>query len=434
MSRRGAGALRIEICQEQTPKELTSTAALKELPRSRAAALYTYLERRVNDGSPSGFLVDLPEPYSPRGEAPYFSLPFYHFPRNCLTEIGLQPFGSEETQGGEAGGLVPVHPLTVNLRKLISKLPANTSIPVVPTASGRTVLCFDDVSGEPTLFVKLHLPIEIGRFVRDLSLPKWLAGLENSKELRSLLPHMPQEFSFLFEGAGIYRESSSGQSGFGAIYRDFRPTPLIQTGRTLLVPVFALFARSGLPDDAPPFLKAVIDLLNSNDPTGCFLDQMVMPLIQSFQSLAARFGLIPEWNAQNVLFELNLDNGSVRLVARDHGDFFKDLAHRDQKGLHTQFSSYKTIDPQIDDDQFERRSFAFDFKLGEYVLRPLCVAFSEAFNRPSDRVLRMVRDRSRSSWRKFRDYFRDDGIWYRYPRKREVSRSVYEAVEDPPFR
>lgn len=393
---------------------------------------YTHLERYVNDGSPSGFSTDVPAEFSPSSPRESFELPVYLLSRSALVQVGMFDY-SWATAGASGGQLpLPLHPVVVE--EVLKLFPFIAGQPrllltVIPTSSGRTVLVRSEK--DRPHFIKLHYPYELGRFPRDLCLYKWIAALENSRELDAHTARFPTSLAFLPESGGVFLPDRTPQLGVGAIFREFVPHPERRTP-TFLVPAFSLFARRVY----PAILTQILETL-SDQPveTESFISHFVLPALQAFAFLALDLGLIPEMHAQNVLFEVALTLKKTRVIIRDLGDLFKDYVVRRERNLHTSFCSYKSIDPKVDSELFQRRSFAFDFKFSHYLLRPLAECFAAATGKVLQSVLERIREVCRIVvLQRAPDYFSSPNLWYCYPNKRNVGRREYQEQTAPLFR
>jgi hypothetical protein len=391
---------------------------------------YLSLERYWNDGSPSGFNTTVSSRYAPFSPEQSFPLPVHAFERTQCIQIGRLPFTWARSILAEGKTPMPLHPDVASelTRQMQLSDTARQYPEVVPTASGRTVFCYSS-EAEPH-FIKLHYPRRLGRFKRDLSLGKWLSSLEISRELFLLQNQFPSCLAFLYESAGTFFEGPSGTPGFGVLYREFKPRPLKDS--LLLVPGFSLFSKNGLPDDTRPLL--IEWLCNSSSPFESFIKHFIRPALRSYIFLACENGLLPECNAQNILYELNLSTGETRFVIRDMASFSRDFTLRRRLGLHDSFCSYKSIDEKYDLDFYQRRSLSYDFKFGEYLLRPLVETFARWMKVPLSTVIGAVREEARLAWSKFDDYFNPPERWYAYPAQEEVKRGNYIELKNPSFR
>lgn len=380
--------------------------------------LWLGLENTLNDGSPSGFEAIVDSQYSCGSLDSGYLLPAIAIDKEAATVVGRMPdaFFSDQSV------LIPIHP---QILRTITSYPDHITLhegflDVVPTASQRTVFA-------PSLnaCVKLHFPMMIGRYSRDLSLFKWISAIERSRELQALAC-ADAGFEILPELDGAFLLEDLPTAG-GVILRDMSSLFCERRSNRLLIPAFSMFAER---DGHPPVIVSIIEHFGL-DTKSCF-ELFLKPLIYSFWTCATKVGLIPEMNAQNVLFEVDPDTAETRIVLRDTGDFFVDLSMRTDLGKHTSFCTYKTISRDSDSDYFERRSFAFDFKLGEYILEPIIEAASSLRFIEEPILRELLREFARSRFGT--EYFGSSDYWYRYPKRLGTSRNAYERVQQPKFR
>lgn len=395
---------------------------------------YIELERFWNDGSPSGFTFknNVGYLYSPFSKIDKFSLPIFLSNKINFTQIGTIPPGWRERLEHDDNLPFPIHPEITDDLKNVKQFDKNSKsfyIDVVPTASSRTVLWTSE-DQKKRHFLKLHYPKMIGRFKRDLYLYKWLSSLENSREILSFKCFFPPKFSFLRENAGTFVEGSNGKPGFGIIYREFTPYPPKHS--SLLIPSFSLFSKNNLQERQQPLLVQL--LINMAKPMEYFLENFVEPVLDSYIFLSCETGLIPENNAQNALFEINIENMETRYVLRDMADIFKDLSLREEKGLHTSLCSYHTIDISTDEDYFRRRSFAYDFKCSKYLIKPMIDCFVMGLNIPAQKVYAKVQEMAKAKWKRYKNYFEKENEWFAYPMQSNVGRESYIRRANPDFR
>ncbi len=383
-------------------------------------SLWLGLENTLNDGTPSGFLASLPDPYNAGTRHSGFQLPLSALEADCVVCVGSipSPLASPDHI------LFPFHPLLAHAganSQTSARRERGREVLAIPTASLRTVYV-------PSLGVllKLHLPSRIGRYSRDLAMFKWLSAIENSRELEMHQHSFANRFEILPESRGFFLPQS-GYGPHGVIIRQI-PRELHAADQNFaLIPAFSLFASRG---DAIA-LVSVIANRNALDET-TFFNKFIAPLIEAFFACSLELGLIPEMNAQNVLYGFN-GNGEIKIYLRDAGDFFKDLTQRKRHKLHTSFCSYKTIERGVSKDFFERRSFAFDFKLGEYIISPLIERVSMETNLDSSIIVSTIKDYVRARV-DTENYFGSNNMWYRYENILGASRSDYVVQYEPKFR
>ncbi|MBI5275981.1 MAG: hypothetical protein HY854_05920 [Burkholderiales bacterium] len=388
-------------------------------------------ERYVNDGSPSGFssASELSLQHRPLEGSETIQIPVFYVPWERVVS-----FGRIEAIRDRVGTCpqdcipVPVHPGALESvlqdRALGGISPAAT-FDAAPTASGRTVLAV----GDKPFFVKLHFPGRIGRFNRAMPLYKWIGAKESAHYLREFLRGGLRSFSHLDEVGGVFAESERGP-GFGTVYRDL-PERTVSAGAALL-PAFSLFSRDHRNAADPSLLAQILERWRMD--ADSFIEVFVAPLVHSYVQLAVEAGLIPECNAQNVLFRVLMHSEKVEIYFRDMEDLWKDLTVRESLGLESSCVPYHTIRQSEGSDYFERRSFLFDFKFGEYLVVPLIEEAARFLRIRSSDLVSATRRIVRDAWSVSPGYFPYGTDWFRYPRERDVSRSHYERTSHARFR
>lgn len=392
---------------------------------------FIYLERYVNEGSPSGYGLErgLQDIHLPSSNHPSIEIPVFWLHFEQLTTVGhfvsFFPSPSESDNGSRVP--FPVHPAVLASfgEHLALKTSSSRSVILVqPLASGRTVAYLNDV-GE-NVFIKLHFPQVLGRFNRALPLYKWLASLENSKELcRGIHGPISSVSLFPYVG-GAFLETDGVVGGGGFLLRSVHPFPP-STRDSVLIPAFSLWSMDKKEPSDDPLLIQLVRLLNLNL-SGC-LTLFVRPLLESYGFLALRCGFLCEDNAQNVVFEISNNFSEVRVVRRDMADVFKDEALR-VEGEQYPLCTYHSLEQSVYDDLRKRRSFAFDFKLSRYIIDPLinCLERFLGWNRTE--MQEQVRSISKDVVHWPEDYFPANDLAYGYPKEESVNRSSYVELQD----
>jgi hypothetical protein len=389
--------------------------------------LYLYLERYINDGSPSGFDLGLPDKYSPFNKKRFVEIPLVSEDWTKHLQIGTIPSFFNTT-----AETIPflIHPMLEEelqeFKELVAK--SNGKIEAEPTASGRTLLLTDEQKNK--WFIKLHFPLKLGRFNRELNLFRWLSILERSRELFSSQSSFPNSLGFLYDSGGTFYQNKDAILNFGTVFREAAPRPLVKK-RALLIPSFSLFALERKDERKQSVLADFLQEVKTDEEQ--FLGLFVYPLVDAFIFLTNKLGMIPEFNAQNLLYEYDIDKNSTRVIIRDIGDCFIDFIVRERENLHTNFCSYKTLDPSKHTDIYERRSFAFDFKLSNYILLPLIQEYCKTTNSNLSTIQGKVRNYFTKNFKGYKEYFNSDK-WYSYPNEEGVSRNSYIENENPLFR
>lgn len=319
------------------------------------------MERYVNDGSPSGITTTTSERTSPTGPYPDFELPFFSCPG-----VAVRTTGPAISDPGLPGDAFPVHPDLDSATE--GGLPGDhppalvDTVKVTPTSSGRTVAITDP--RVRLVHVKLHYPRVLGRFARRIDDRRADAALDTSALLADARAGLPAEVAFLPESAALV-----APGGTAAILRS--PTPYPHRDTAALVPLFALFSRDRHRPDDPTLLRQLLE--GDPDPAATVWDRLVRPILDGWTHLALHLGLLAEWNAQNLLVELDAEGRLGRIVFRDLEGQHRDPARRPSWTTLVTATDHRVLTAD-DTAARQQRSWLYDFKLGDYVLDPLVAA------------------------------------------------------------
>lgn len=384
------------------------------ISHSDTISSWLVFERYWNDGSPSGHKVSGDWAHSPFRNDQLFRLPALEVSSRDVTSKGkdLLELQTGDMETGKT--LLPCHPdVAADLAELTHTDVHDTELWFSPTGSGRTVVIYrDDL---PILQLKLHYPDKIGRFERDLYLHKWIASLERSRLFSEAYNDRSEDWSFYDENLGHFLDSGL-HKGFGNIIRPMCPRGLSRT-QFKFVPSFSLFST--------PFngKSSVYSALKSHfswtEETA--VEKILVSLVKLYFKLALSYGLMPELNAQNIVFAFSNDGQRVVPCIRDMQDVYVDRSFAKNES----YLTYKCMSAD-DVDLHKRRSFSFDFKLCEYFLAPMVREIASASSCPEGKfneVIDYLRQTVRSCLSQQEGYFRDTSM-YAY------SRSVDAAAMD----
>lgn len=332
---------------------------------------FLHLERFVNKGSPSGFSdQNMPSLGTrPQDNEKDFGLPCLVLKNDRIVASGDVARISDKLTGDGELVVYPMHPDIASQLLTSNGVIDCFEIRVIPTASMRTV--FHRQCNGDGIFIKLDYPSLIGRFNRANTYPKWISSFENNIELKNAVNSgsIPDCFGFMDEFAGhfINRTEDAGYSG-GVIYREMGPFPQISGSCDgFLIPFFSLFSLDVAKPDDPFLLTQIIG--QSNHPLEFVCDQVLEPLLTCFGFQANELGFLAEYNAQNTMLEIDSQCIPRRIIHRDMMGTFKDFDVRRSKGLSVDLNPYHSIEKHNNPKEYyRRRSFAYDFKLGEYIL------------------------------------------------------------------
>jgi hypothetical protein len=123
-------------------------------------------------------------------------------------------------------------------------------------------------------------------------------------------------------------------------------------------------------------------------------------------------------------------------VHRDMMGTFKDLAIRRARGLSKEMSPYHSVDCADDPEEcFRRRSFAYDFKTGEYIFKEIETLLASFRNVPVERFQEAVRASFRAIVTEdVAAYFGSKSRWWAYANVRPDGGKPYLEMKEPKYR
>ncbi len=397
-----------------------------------------YLERYVNDGSPSGYT----EKYrtigktDPFGLTPWFYLYLAHGDTKLFTQYGIIPYKSN-FDVESSGNWIFIHPDMVDD---FHSLPHEhepyevDALRVVPTSSGRTVRI---VQGESRDYIKLHYSKLIGRIDRSLPYTKSIAGPEISQIITEGFDDgiFCKEFAIFEEiGARVFQITQTEE--WGMVWRRGAPSGPNTDLVKYIVPYFSMFSTDRLKNHDQSLLVQIINFRGVN-PEQFALSEVLFPIAKIYFQLLCSMGLQIELNAQNVLLGLD-ENMVVRsIILRDFMGVEKDITLRKSLDLGTEFlsSPYKCIFEGMEDNLYTiRHSFSFDFKLCCYVFDPLidCVHLNFAIEK--ERLIGAIKEFIQPYIISLPGDFYPIGNWYNHEKVLLNSERKYIMQKNPRYR
>ena len=129
--------------------------------------------------------------------------------------------------------------------------------------------------------------------------------------------------------------------------------------------------------------------------------------------------LVNEWQAQNLLVEINSDSDIKRFVSRDFIDSYVDVDIRKKNNLPIQNNLHRLeIEKKGEEVYYGKHSFLFDFKFGEYVLSPLSECFSDIFSQDKNNIDLEIKNifldivKTKDYEKILQDYFKPKNVMY----------------------
>ncbi len=399
---------------------------------------YIYMERYINNGSPSGFSIHTTSKETqPKNGYETFPVKIIEFDETIeVKEIGETHCYSLPPR------CVFCHP--DNIKQPIFQ--DNREhwreigyISVSPTASGRTVKCV----GEHQFFIKLDYIGMLGRITRNLDLQRLQSAYEVTKIIGNALGSgkMNKKFAMLREDYGrvAYLPIGDGRFyEFGFVLRDNQIVSVTDCENELfLIPTFSLFGTDIFAPESKPL---IVQLFEKQDkPVNDFaFEDVFKPIIDCYFDVLINCGLCLEAHAQNMLVAIDKNYKIRCIVARDFESVDKDLPLREFLGLSNDeivAKNYKCL-RKTDYNYQIMHSFMFDFKLGFYLLDPLIEALKKVgkdFN--EEIILSKIKVLVNDYIKKLpSDYFPD--CWYNYANviHEPGKKRPYIAHENPRYR
>jgi len=399
---------------------------------SAGSSDFLHMERFVNIGSPSGFTdLHTTSPQTcPRGDCESFYLCSIEAPDSItIEEYGAQPTFCTQWQ-------MLVHPDQIGEREfdVCTKIDRH-AVRVAPTSSSRTVKMLD----REGWFLKLSYKGLIGRVDRQLSRVHAISATEVSRAIADAIDQtsLPNNFGILREVYGrvlVFSSATSPNSEWGFVAREPMPYGPLERA-AILIPAFSLFSPDLKSPDDPTLLIQLIEKQDRN-PEDFLFDDLISPLHDAYFSLLIHFGLQLEAHAQNMLYALDDQLDIIGVVARDAESIDKDFSLMDELGLSKPYTDTKYKRLLRSDYNYQiMHSFMFDFKMGEYLTKPIIRHAGERFSFDQELLEERIRSHNAKYTRQLpADFFPRN--WYSYENivHDRTRRRPYITHESPRYR
>ena len=397
-----------------------------------------YMERYVNNGSPSGFTEkyntsDLTNPFSPSKS---FKLLYIQSNGPKVQIYNHGDFSSLDNEPilDKVKNAFFIHPDMHNHPDLYNYKTYQSEFDVIPTSSSRTV---HFISSSSSFYLKLHYDGIIGRINRSLPFKKAISGIEISNILRTNIDKnkLPNYFSFYPETA-VRVLNINERNTWSFVLREDTPYKLCKS-TSCIIPFFSLFSKDRFTADTTlihQFFKN-----HGKNLTEILVELIIKRIIEIYFKLIINEGFQFELNAQNVLigFDKNFIPNSI--IIRDLMGIEKDITIRKSLGLTNDFlsSPYKFIHRDLNDNLYQiRHSFSYDFKVSKYIIEPLLFELEHVgglgINVPS--VIASIKQHGKKYINKLdKDYF-PENEWYFHENVLLTRERIYKSKNNPMFR
>lgn len=397
---------------------------LENIIKNKESA-YLYMERYVNNGSPSGFdRKNTSSSFtSPRGRARNYELLVIEFDNDIM----VRTIGEETNIISDR--CVFCHPDNLKeeiFQELSGRFKVVGTVTVAPTASPRTVklIGYD-------YFIKLDYVGYLGRIKRNLDFQHILSAFEVTRDISEGIDQglYNERFGVLKENKGrvaYLPKKDGGYYEFGYLIREFVPHYRGERKDLFLIPAFSLFAHDTYAPKYKPLLFQILEKNNKEINEFAFND-VLGPILDCYFDALVNHGLAMESHAQNTLIAINRDYEIKLIVSRDMESVDKDLPLREYLGVNNEIlaKDYKCI-RSSDYNYTIKHSFMFDFKLGEYLLTPLIKLFSTDESFDVNEIIKKMKAKSRLYISRLPEsYFPEE--WFNYENKQ------FKAGEKRPY-
>jgi hypothetical protein len=397
-----------------------------------------YLERHVNDGSPSG--------WTRKRSTSAATNPFLGADRFPLLQFAVADV--ENTVLGTTNPLFadPInyaHPDSrrSSVLRTSGRTVVDSPLVVSPTSGGRTMRIRDGSASQSLGYLKLTYDVSrLGRVDRQLTLKHCQSSLEVASALKtsSDTGRLPRTLGIMLEESAIVTMLPFKDAVYewGVIHREPTPYPYHRDTRQL-IPAFSLF---GADDRAPTDERLLIQLieLSGKDPRDYLLDLLTM-IVDCYWSVVLSGAFHWECHAQNCLVEIDANYTVTRVVIKDMDSVDKDIPLAKLLGLPHEWPSapYMCFDESIYFYSI-RPSFIYDYKLGEYLLSPIVNLVAAKYALDERTFQDAIRDRVKRTYlpQLPPTYFPADGCWYDCDEaeRRPGTQREYYAHPNPKYR
>ena len=371
---------------------------------------YIYLERYVNNGSPSGFTQihttsDRTNPF--RGVEKFPLLEFNDTDLECVY------FGNKHPLFERSVNYAHPDSLSSDVLKLSNRLLIESPYLVSPTASGRTMLLRDS---QFVGYLKLTYDIKrLGRVDRQIALNNCLAVFETTEVIKKCIDanKFPSTFSILLESASKITKLKTGDKIYewGVVYREAKPYPYREEN-VQLIPGFSLFGKDVKNKQDEYLINQFIELSNSNPKE--YLEDLLKIILDCYWNIVLNCAFNHECQAQNCLFEIDENYKIKRIVIIDMESLDRDIPLARFLGLKETWNSTHACYDKDNYRYLTHSSYLYDFKLGEYLLKPLIKVVAEKYDIDIPSMEKGIRNYVRTNYlyKLPTDYFTADGFWY----------------------
>lgn len=392
---------------------------------------YLYMERYINDGSPSGFSYkySTSAETSPLSKSKSFSLVSLEIPTSItIKDYGIKPSFLKCD--------FLIHPdfiedILFSKCKIVEK----EALLVSPTSSARTIKIIKDNYG----FIKLNYKGLIGRVDRQLAKKHALSAIEVSEIIEEALRKrkLPNKFLFYKETFARVIELPNGEETYewGMLYREEMPFPY-DNKVSYIIPAFSLFSEDINNKNHKTLLTQIIEM-QKKDVEEFLFEDLICPIYENYFELLINCGLQLEAHAQNTLIGIDKNFKITGIIFKDAESIDKDVSLMKELNIDNIIKSldYKCL-RRTDYNYQIMHSFMFDFKLGEYLISPIIEESYNNFNFNKKRLEEKIRFFNKKFISRLPEDFFPSNKWYFYEKviHDRTKKRPYKFKENPKYR
>lgn len=299
----------------------------------------------------------------------------------------------------------------------------------VPTASSRTIR-ISKING----YLKLSYPFNLGRVNKKISQSDIICSLSNSDIISKIIidNKTNKYLSLLPETYGAVYNYNNEDIGY--IYRSSERISNNSRKTTIIVPAFSLFGADDNNDD----LSIINQVKQRNIGFGKnYLKYLIYPIIDCYFQLLFFNGIELEMHPQNFLLGFDKEWNLTEVILRDMESVNIDINIMKYNGLSYNINDSQRVLDEKDNYYYEKHSFRYDHKFGEYFLLPLLDEISDHNRNEINQACEEIREYVNSNYTEFLNKWFPIKFWYKFDDiyiEKGIERRIFLANKRPIFR
>jgi hypothetical protein len=219
------------------------------------------------------------------------------------------------------------------------------------------------------------------------------------------------------------------------VWREAKPIIHYPDRILFMLPLFSLWSKDRIDPNHKCIFNQLIDVWRKESIE--IIINLLFNIIDNYFILVTKLGMQNELNAQNILIGFSNNYLPCAIIIRDLMGIEKDLELRRILGLNNKFDAddYKIISELDEDDKYiKRHSFAFDFKLSHYVLKPIMDLTAKNCLINQNELRKLIKLRI-ANWIKYLpDNYFPRNKWYLHRKELLVDGKIFIEKNNPLFR